>query len=1049
MFAFIEDTFDDIFGPLSVPVLLFDVDGKMINGNRSFQNLTKVDKKEIPNRSVLSFLNLFKDDDTWMIKMIPRNHMTKLTDNLGNLIPVTVNYKIFKDENKTYRGGIGFVTDLSEFDDVQKDLRKIKIEYEALKEKSTDELPDNGVQERKRLEQEVQESKEFLENVIESCGDGICIADANGKLIKTNQAFATMLGKDKTDLENGFIYDFWPTQGTFQSTTGETITLDETYRTNFLNRMEKEFLRGDAKIGNLEAFAAHANGKVIPCELSMAAQKNAEGVMTGGVGTARDITERKIAEKALKEAYLLRKRFITNITHDLRTPLTLSIGPMEGILRGEFGTLNKEMEEQLSIGLGNSRQLLKLVNQLLDLSRLESGAMRLNYQKKDINEFVSSILDSFSPISKKKTIALKLVPCSELSLVLVDPGKLGKVLFNILGNAFKFTLEKGQISVCIDKVNIAAHDRVDELQDRDKKEHIRISVADTGIGIKTEALTSIFDRFKQAGDGVVREQGSGIGLAHAKELIELMGGQITVESELGKGSTFFIDIPIDTEPLPNTQERSLDIGDELYLQPDIELSDIAKDTSASDSSLTGKKPLVLIVDDNSDVRRYVAGIIKKKYDYVSAANGLEALRELEKRLPDAILCDVVMPEMDGRKFLNRVRTTPSFSHIPFIFLTARADFEMKIAGLEEGADDYVVKPFNSLELLARINALLRMRDLRNENEKQSKNIDTLNQKLSRKYHYGNIIGNSPAMRRVFQMIETIKDEQSSVLLTGETGTGKELVANAIHYNSLRKKGPMVSVNCGAIPKELMESEFFGHVKGAYTGAIQTRMGYFQAADKGTLFLDEIGEMDKDMQVKLLRVLEVGEIKRVGDSKPIKVDVRLIAATNKDLIEAVQKGHFREDLYYRIHVIPLHLPPLRERTEDIPLLIEHFQKAFQSKHNQTLKSLREKDMRLFLTYTYPGNIRELEHIIERYCLLGGDVKNLFEAPRNPKGNRAQLSSFDTTLSAPNPLKVIQKEAERELIIHTLESCGNNHTKAAKKLNIARSSLYRKLNDYGIV
>jgi len=300
------------------------------------------------------------------------------------------------------------------------------------------------------------------------------------------------------------------------------------------------------------------------------------------------------------------------------------------------------------------------------------------------------------------------------------------------------------------------------------------------------------------------------------------------------------------------------------------------------------------------------------------------------------------------------------------------------------------------------------------------------------------------------LLETIKESDSTVLIMGETGTGKELFAHAIHHNSPRKDGPMVSVNCGAIPKELMEREFFGHVKGAFTGAYQDKKGYFQEADGGTLFLDEIGETARDLQVKLLRVLERGEITRVGDSAATTIDVRLIAATNKDLRYEVQKGSFREDLYYRIYVIPIHLTPLKDRREDIPLLIEHFINKFQSKLEKVIPALSEREMNLLINYSYPGNVRELEHIIERFCLLGASVENLLRNQPKRIDRISEDMNYDEFISCDNPLKKAGQKAkaraERDLIRYVLRICDNSYHEAAKVLNISLSSLYRKLKEF---
>jgi len=1198
IFKYVKETFDELYGSMTFPVFLFDEKGRLINANQSFLDLTKSSEENIQTFSVVSFLKKVIKDGMWVLKAMPENFVTELTDIEGNSMPVVVNYKKLKGQDESYGGGLGFITDLREVIVSKEKVKEMAIENEALKDQLAGVLPDRGLLARKKLEQEVKETKDFLEKVLESCGDGIAIIDGTAVITWANKLFATMLGKTKSEIEGKYIYELTPPMGTYGSTTGETITLGETYRDNQINHVikfleseedaqadfwewyalrkngdiiplestgtiqknyegnitgtvmvarditerrkaekeikeAKEFLEnilescGDGifivdgsaritrvnesfvtmlgktkqelegayiyelgpsvgtfrsttgemialdqayhsyslslheknisqfedtiKIQNWEYYLYNKNGDLVPFELTVTIQQNSKGDITGGVGSARDITERKKAEKALQEANEFRSRFFTNITHEFRTPLTLAISPMEGILRGEFGKANKEITEQLSIALRNSRQLLKLVNQLLDFSRLESGAKHVVREKKDLKKFIAAILDSFSMIAKKKKIKLTLNSAADISRVSIDAGKMEKVLFNLIGNAFKFTPEKGSITVSIEK----GSDVIDENDnaDSDMCDYVIISVSDTGIGIKEEEIKTIFDRFRQVAGGSAWEHGgTGIGLAHASELVELMGGQIKVKSQYGKGSTFSVNLPVERQQIGGEAEVSGEPEEELYLQPEVELSDIKQEGDVLQESLSGKKPLILIVDDNPDMRQYISGVVKKEYDFITAGNGKEGLKRLEKHTPDVILCDVMMPGMDGHEFLERVKSQPGLQLIPFIFLTARADVEMKVEGLEEGADDYIVKPFNSLELLARVKSLLRIRNLMSRTEAQKKKISSLTQKLQKKYRYGNIIGNSPPMRKIYQMIETIKDSDSSVLITGETGTGKELIANALHYNSPKKKGPMISVNCGAIPKELMEREFFGHIKGAYTGAVDTKKGFFQEADKGTLFLDEIGEMDRDMQVKLLRVLERGEITRVGESTPTKVDVRLIAATNKNLLAEVQKGGFREDLYYRIHVIPIHLPPLRQRKEDIPLLIEHFLKSFQSRQKKELPALTEREMNLFMNYPYPGNVRELENIVERFCLLGGKAENLFSYQPEGPGRVSEDYSSEEIFASPKPLKAAAQkakaQAEKEVIIQALKICDNDYGQTAKKLNICLASLYNKIKECGV-
>ncbi|MCP4715675.1 MAG: response regulator, partial [Deltaproteobacteria bacterium] len=337
-------------------------------------------------------------------------------------------------------------------------------------------------------------------------------------------------------------------------------------------------------------------------------------------------------------------------------------------------------------------------------------------ETRDLKAFAAAILDSFSLIARKRKINLAFQPAADLPPVSIDPGKMEKVLFNLIGNAFKFTPDRGAITVSIDA-------DVDHGGDAPASPRgVTLSVQDTGVGIESERLEHIFDRFHQGGGSYGRDYGgAGIGLAYAKELVEMMGGSIGVTSTCGEGSAFSIVLPVDPSAL-ECSDRSVD---DLPLQAEIELSDVYQEQEADHESLSGEKPLVLIVDDNPDVRRYVAGALQDGYDFVTAVNGREALVKIEQRVPDLILCDVMMPVMDGYALLKQVKSRPGLQQTPFVFLTARAETDMKVEGLEFGADDYIVKPFNSLELRARVRALLRLRDLLAETETQQQQISRL------------------------------------------------------------------------------------------------------------------------------------------------------------------------------------------------------------------------------------------------------------------------------------------------------------------------------------
>ncbi|MCX8045159.1 MAG: sigma 54-interacting transcriptional regulator [Desulfobacterota bacterium] len=1047
-FQIVRNLFEEVYGSLPLPVFLFDAQTRIVKANKAFCALTCIAPDQVTGYSIADF---FKFLHTYRFPVPPRYHTTLYTAH-GEEIPVELNYTKFFGDDDTAKGCIVFLADMRDVTSLRESLAQATIEIDALKLQLAGTAPNSTLEERVRLEQQLKTEKAFLENVIESCGDGIFILDGRGTIIRVNEAFAKIVGKEKSAIK-GKLYELGPSQGTFTATTGQTIVLDRSYQEYTYRQMEKFLQCADGeKIENWEFYVFNRAGQIVPVAMTATMQKNSEGVITGSVCVMRDITERKKAEQALEDAYRFRSQFFTNITHEFRTPLTLIIGPLEEVLRKSHNTLSEGHQEQVQVALRNARRLLGLINQLLDFSMLEAGVHEIALEKCDINAFIASLLDAFSPVTQNKRITLCFTPCPELCDVYIDPGKLEKALFNLIGNACKFTPDGGSISV---RVTLTSQNHaIDSASFADaavQQRCLQVSVADTGIGIPEEHLGNIFERFYRAGHSEHQtHSGTGIGLAYTKELVEAMGGHIAVASTVGKGSTFTITIPLKEAEQAITPVAKRALQDQQMHHSELPLAEQPDQDTVPDS-ITGTKPLICIVDDNPDVLRYISSILCDTFDYITASNGKQALEKWSTHRPDIIVCDVMMPEMDGHALLKTVRATPELYHIPFIFLTARADEETKVQGFDEDVDDYLIKPFSARELRARIQSLLRIRTLIKKTEAQEKKISLLTKKLQDKYSFGNIIGNSPAMRNVYQLIDAVKDSDATVLISGETGTGKELVAHAIHYTGQRQAAPLVSVNCGALPKDLLARELFGHVRGAYTGAVSSRHGYFKEADRGTLFLDEIAEMDKDMQVQLLRVLERGEIIRVGDTVPIKINVRLIAATNKNLAEEVQQGRFREDLYYRLHVIPIHLPPLRERREDIPLLVTHFLKKFRAKYKKEVPQLSSRDLELLMTYPFPGNVRELEHLIERYCLLGTSIQSMLESHSGCRTPRTAppfpcSSAHAQTLKAKS--RHAKEQAEKELILHALKTCDNNVTQAAKMLNISRVYLHKKVKKYGI-
>jgi two-component system, NtrC family, response regulator HupR/HoxA len=457
---------------------------------------------------------------------------------------------------------------------------------------------------------------------------------------------------------------------------------------------------------------------------------------------------------------------------------------------------------------------------------------------------------------------------------------------------------------------------------------------------------------------------------------------------------------------------------------------------------------ILAVDDNQEELFALENLLTLNgYKVLTAPNGRDALKVIEETLPDLVLLDVMMPEMSGYEATEVIKADPILRYIPVVLVTSKDDLEHVTKGFDLGADDYIKKPFRKEELLARINAVLRTRNLYLKLEQTENDNQRLKKQISDRYSFSNIIGKSSSMREIYALIEKIKEAEVPVLITGESGTGKELVANALHYNSPRKNKPFVIQNCSAFNENLLESELFGHVRGAFTGAVRDKKGLFEVADGGSFFLDELGEMSLALQVKLLRVLQDGTFTSVGDTKIKKVDVRVLAATNADLMEMVSKGKFREDLYYRLNVVSIQLPPLRERRVDIPLLISYFLDQICSKKGGKICRISEKALKILTDYDWPGNVRELQNEIERLVLMAGDEPEIGPdiISRNIM-NRNQDNSRGRRVEG--KLKDAIENLERNMILAALERLGWNKSEAARELGISRSNLIAKVQAYGL-
>jgi DNA-binding NtrC family response regulator len=458
---------------------------------------------------------------------------------------------------------------------------------------------------------------------------------------------------------------------------------------------------------------------------------------------------------------------------------------------------------------------------------------------------------------------------------------------------------------------------------------------------------------------------------------------------------------------------------------------------------------ILIVDDEKDTVEMITALLELEgYQVFSAPSGTEAMRFLETKrrgIPesetpvDLILLDILLGDEDGRDICRKVKEDEEMRLIPIIMLTVRSSLQDKINSLDIGADDYITKPFINEELLAKVRVMLRIKDLHDELKREKDKNILLSQALEKRYSFGNILGKNSRMQEIYELISDISNTDSTVLVQGESGTGKELIARAIHFSSHRKAKPFIVANCSAYSQNLLESELFGHEKGSFTGAIRRKIGRFELAHGGTIFLDEIGEVSPPTQILLLRVLQDHRFERVGGEETLEVDVRVIAATNKNLTEEMKKGTFREDLYYRLNVIPIFVPPLRERRDDIPLLASHFLQKFSHEKGKEITGISPEVMEILLDHSWPGNVRELENVIEHAAIIAKKDKIL------PK----DLPQYLLQKPLPTQHLVSLQDYERSLILKTLEETNWNKHQASKRLRINRSTLYGKMRRYGLI
>lgn len=447
---------------------------------------------------------------------------------------------------------------------------------------------------------------------------------------------------------------------------------------------------------------------------------------------------------------------------------------------------------------------------------------------------------------------------------------------------------------------------------------------------------------------------------------------------------------------------------------------------------------VLLIDDDDSLRRVVEYNLREEgYRVLTAADGATGLQAFQGETVDLVLTDVRMPEMDGLELLTRLKAMQP--DLPVVMLTAHGTIDSAVEAMKLGASDYLRKPFNREQLKAAVRKALEVAALTSENR-------YLRQVVAERFSFASMIAGARVMRAVTDTAARVAQSDTTVLLEGESGTGKELLAKAIHFHSTRAKGPFVTINCGAIPEQLLESELFGHRRGSFTGAVADKRGKFEAADRGTIFLDEIGDLPTLLQMKILRVLQEREIDKVGETRPIRVDVRVIAATNRDLEKMIADGTFRDDLYYRLAVVSIRVPPLRERSDDIPLLVDHFLTKHAEKLGRERPTMEKAVYSAFNLYAWPGNIRELENVIERALVLDKDgMLGLDDLPERLRTREQRVANLRMELPDEG---VSLEDVERELLLAALQKHNWNQTRAAAFLNITRSALLYRMQKFGL-
>ena len=839
----------------------------------------------------------------------------------------------------------------------------------------------------------LQDMRAFTTTLVNRMPVGLLAVDGDGRVQRTNEAAQSILGKDAPLPQNLAEYPcFLPIL--------ERIGQAETV-------VEQEIL------------CRTSEGGSIPLLVNAASLPGGPDNAAGYVFLFSDLTRIKALEEQLRRSERLASlgRLAAGIAHEIRNPLS-SIKGFAAILAGRRGG-DERSREISDVMIQEVERLNRVISELLDYAR----PTELHRKSCALEGIIGRTLQLVEKEAAERNVGIAHQVEPEGLEAEIDPDRFAQILLNLYLNAIQAMDDGGDL-------------RVEAFEDGT---HLLVRVGDSGPGIPPEHLPHIFDPYF-----TTRPSGVGLGLANVHKLVEAHGGEIGVENRAGGGTVFTVSVPASGSlgfvarsgsvpaPVPsivrNTTRRDhAPGGKQCKLRRTVDMTD-------------REAPLILVVDDDRAHRLMLMTLLEEwGYRVEDADGGQKAFDSVRNRPVDLILMDMRMPRMDG---IEATRLIHGYNPaIPILIMTAYSSVATAVEALKSGAYDYLTKPvdFDALKLaLAR--ALEHTR-LREENESLRRQLACL--------QVSDMIGRSPRMQRVAETIALVAPTDATVLITGESGTGKGLAARAIHANSSRRNKPLVEVNCAAIPETLMESELFGHEKGAFTGADKQRRGRFSMADGGTILLDEIGDLALTTQAKLLRVLQESEIQRVGSDACLRVDVRVLAATNRKIDKMVSEGTFREDLYYRLNVVTLEMPPLRERIEDIPALAEHFRNRFAEKHRKKVSGITPRAMDSLLRYSWPGNIRELENALERAVIL---LRNPFITERElPAAIAGIRESGESCAPAPPPPSVAAEasslaEAERRLIFQVLQESGGNKSEAARRLGITRRTIKLKLRKY---